>query len=101
MSSRTGQSHIGMALRLATSTEARSRRRETLLSALNMRGVSSAMLTADQWLSIAKKDADALTAQRDEAERHPRVEPGAKLADEPGAQHELLARDVGFGRRFR
>ena len=63
------QSHIGMALRLATSTEARSRRRETLLSALNMRGVSSAMLTADQWLSIAKKDADALTAQRDEAER--------------------------------
>lgn len=63
------QSHIGMALRLATSSEARSRRRETLLSALNLRGVSSAMLTADQWLGIAKKDADALTTLRDEFER--------------------------------
>ena len=63
------QSHIGMALRLATSTEARSRRRETLLSALNLRGVSSAMFAADQWLSIAKKDADALTVLRDSEER--------------------------------
>ena len=63
------QSHIGMALRLATSTEARSRRRETLLSALNLRGVSSAMFAADQWSSIAKKDADALTLERDEAEK--------------------------------
>jgi DNA polymerase-3 subunit delta' len=63
------QSHIGMALRLATSTEARSRRRETLLSALNLKGVSSAMFAADQWSSIAKKDADALTVERDEAEK--------------------------------
>jgi len=63
------QSHIGMALRLATSSEARSRRRETLLSALNLRGVSSAMFAADQWLSIAKKDADALTIERDAEER--------------------------------
>ncbi|MEN9715867.1 MAG: hypothetical protein RJA35_1334 [Actinomycetota bacterium] len=63
------QSHIGMALRLATSTEARSRRRETLLSALNMRGVSSAMMTAGQWVSIATKDAEALTLLRDAEER--------------------------------
>lgn len=63
------QCHIGMARRLATSTEARSRRRETLLSALNMRGISSAMFTADQWLDIAKKGADALTAQRDAEEK--------------------------------
>ena len=63
------QSHIGMALRLATSTEARSRRRETLLSALNISGVSSAMMAADQWTNIAKKDADALTILRDAEER--------------------------------
>jgi len=63
------QSHIGMARRLATSTEARSRRRETLLAALNLRGVSSAMFVADQWASIAKKDADALTLLRDNEER--------------------------------
>lgn len=63
------QSHIGMALRLATSTEARSRRRETLLSALNINGVSSAMMAADQWTNIAKKDADALTIMRDAEER--------------------------------
>ena len=63
------QSHIGMALRLATSSEARSRRRETLLSALNIRGVSSAMLAADQWANIAKKDAEALTELRDAEER--------------------------------
>jgi DNA polymerase-3 subunit delta' len=63
------QSHIGMALRLATSSEARSRRRETLLAALNLRGVASAMFVAEQWLSIAKKDADALTIERDELER--------------------------------
>ena len=63
------QSHIGMALRLATSTEARSRRRETLLTALNLRGVSSAMMAAGQWASIAQKDADALTLQRDAEEK--------------------------------
>lgn len=63
------QSHIGMALRLATSTEARSRRRETLMTALNLRGVSSAMMAAGQWLSIAQKDADALTIERDAQEK--------------------------------
>lgn len=63
------QSHIGMALRLATSTEARSRRRETLTTALNLRGVASAILAASQWVSIAQKDADALTIQRDAEEK--------------------------------
>jgi len=63
------QSHIGMAMRLATSTEARSRRRETLMTALNLRGVSSAMMAAGQWLSIAQKDADALTLERDAHEK--------------------------------
>jgi DNA polymerase-3 subunit delta' len=63
------QSHIGMARRLATSSEARSRRRETLMAALNITGVTSAVLTAERWLEIAKKDAEALTAERDDEEK--------------------------------
>lgn len=63
------QSHIGMARRLATSHEARSRRRESLLAALNITGVPSAVNTAEQWLEVARKDAELLTAQRDEQER--------------------------------
>ncbi|WP_296630580.1 DNA polymerase III subunit delta' [Rhodoluna sp.] len=63
------QSHIGMARRLATSSEARSRRRETLMAALNITGVTSAVMTAERWLEIAKKDAEALTAERDDEEK--------------------------------
>ncbi len=63
------QSHIGMARRLATSNDARSRRRETLLAAANIVGVTSAVQTAERWLDIAKKDADALTAERDQDEK--------------------------------
>jgi DNA polymerase-3 subunit delta' len=63
------QSHIGMARRLATSHEARSRRRETLLAALAINGVTSAVNTAERWLDIAKKDAEALTTERDLEER--------------------------------
>lgn len=63
------QSHIGMARRLATSSEARSRRRETLMAAMSIRSVTQAVNTADRWLDIAKKDAEALTEERDHAER--------------------------------
>lgn len=63
------QSHIGMARRLATSHEARSRRRESLLAALNITSVPSAINTAEQWLEVARKDAELLTTQRDEQER--------------------------------
>lgn len=63
------QSHIGMARRLATSSEARSRRRETLMSALAITGVTSAVNTAERWLDIAKKDAEALTTEKDEEEK--------------------------------
>lgn len=63
------QSHIGMAKRLATSSEARSRRRETLMAALAINGVTSAVNTAERWLDIAKKDAEALTTERDEEEK--------------------------------
>jgi DNA polymerase-3 subunit delta' len=63
------QCHIGMARRLATSPEARSRRTETLKIALNITGVGSAVSAAERWLDIAKKDAEALSTERDEEEK--------------------------------
>lgn len=63
------QSHIGMARRLATSSDARSRRREYLIAALGINNVSDAVKTADKWLELAKKDALALSKERDEEER--------------------------------
>jgi DNA polymerase-3 subunit delta' len=63
------QCHIGMARRLATSSEARSRRRETLMVALAIDSVTSAVNAAQRWLDIAKKDADALTEERDSQEK--------------------------------
>lgn len=63
------QGHIGMALRLATSTAARARRKETLVAALQVDSIPKAMSTAERWLELAKKDADALTLERDGQER--------------------------------
>jgi DNA polymerase-3 subunit delta' len=63
------QSHIGMARRLATSVDARGRRRDTLVAALAIDSISNAMFTADRWLDLARRDADALTTERDEEER--------------------------------
>lgn len=63
------QSHIGMARRLGTSVEARGRRKDTLTAALAIDSISGAMFTADRWLDLAKKDADALTIERDADER--------------------------------
>lgn len=63
------QSHVGMARRLAESPDARGRRRDTLQSALNIKGLSTALFTAERWLNIASKDAEALTAERDAEER--------------------------------
>ena len=63
------QSHIGMARRLATSHDARSRRRESLLAALHINNVTAAVNASAQWLEVAKKDADALTEERDAAEK--------------------------------
>ena len=63
------QSHIGMARRLATSKEARDRRHEYLQAALSIFNVTDAVRTSDTWLDLAKKDALALTKERDEEER--------------------------------
>jgi DNA polymerase-3 subunit delta' len=58
-----------MALRLATSTDARARRKETLVAALQIDSIPKAMSTAERWLELAKKDADALTLEKDGEER--------------------------------
>lgn len=63
------QSHIGMARRLATSADARGRRKDTLVAALEIESVGNAMFTAERWLDLAKRDADALTTERDALER--------------------------------
>lgn len=63
------QSHIGMARRLATSADARGRRKDTLVAALAIDSVSNAMFTAERWIELARRDADALTTERNGAER--------------------------------
>jgi DNA polymerase-3 subunit delta' len=63
------QGHIGMALRLATSTDARARRKETLIAAMQIDSIPKAMFTAERWLELARKDAEALTAEKDSEER--------------------------------
>lgn len=62
------QSHIGMARRLAQSSEARSRRAETIRLALSIGNLSQAMKVAEQFLGIAKSDAEAIAAERDRLE---------------------------------
>ncbi|GLU89385.1 DNA polymerase III subunit delta' [Agromyces sp. NBRC 114283] len=66
---REAQSHIGMAHRLATNEEARSRRAETLRLALGVRSAATAVMTASRLLEIAGDDAKAITELRDQEER--------------------------------
>jgi DNA polymerase-3 subunit delta' len=68
-SARHAQSHIGMARRLATSTEARERRARSLELVLGIRGVSDAVNAAAEIVSLATDDAKAYTESRDESER--------------------------------
>ena len=63
------QSHIGMARRLATSSDARNRRRDVLKAAMAITNVTLAVKTSERWLELAQKDADALTSERDEVEK--------------------------------
>ncbi|MDO9395862.1 MAG: DNA polymerase III subunit delta' [Herbiconiux sp.] len=66
---RESQSHIGMAHRLATSEEARHRRDETIELALGVASVGDAVRGAARLLEIAGADAQAITEERDAAER--------------------------------
>ena len=68
-SARHAQRHIGMAQRLATDADARTRRDTTVRAALEVRSVSDAVEAAGRIVAIATEDAKALTADRDVAER--------------------------------
>ncbi|HEY8588815.1 MAG TPA: DNA polymerase III subunit delta' [Naasia sp.] len=81
---RESQSHIGMAHRLATDAEARSRRAETLNLVLGLRSVPQAVLGAARLVEIAGEDAKAISEQRDAEERAATlrslgVEPGGPI----------------------
>ncbi len=66
---REAQSHIGMAHRLATNEDARTRRERTLETALGIRTVSDAVIAAAALLEMAADDARAITEERDAEER--------------------------------
>jgi DNA polymerase-3 subunit delta' len=66
---RQAQSHIGMAQRLATSEDARHRRRRTLESVLAVQTVGDAVSAAAQLMAVADEDAKAITEERDAEER--------------------------------
>ena len=62
------QSHIGMARRLALSADVRQRRHDYLQAAMSINNVTHAVRASEKWLDLAKKDALALTKERDEEE---------------------------------
>ncbi|KAA9131154.1 DNA polymerase III subunit delta' [Microbacterium caowuchunii] len=68
-SARHAQRHIGMAQRLATDADARTRRDATLRAVLAVRSVGDAVEAAARIVQAATEDAKALTLERDEAER--------------------------------
>ncbi|GAA4754381.1 DNA polymerase III subunit delta' [Amnibacterium soli] len=76
------QSHIGMAHRLATDPEARSRREDSIRLVLETDTVPRAVRGAARLLEIAKADSTALTQDREEAERSKAL---ASMGVEPGA----------------
>jgi DNA polymerase-3 subunit delta' len=66
---RESQSHIGMARRLTKSFDARSRRDESLEIALEVSDLGKAMIAAERWLELAKKDGESLAAEEAEQEK--------------------------------
>lgn len=95
---REAQSHIGMAHRLATNSDARQRRARTLDLALGIRSVSGAVMAAATLVELAKADAVAITEQRDAEERESTlrslgVEPGGTIPPALRAQLKGLDED--------
>ncbi len=95
---REAQSHIGMAHRLATNEQARTRRERTLDAALGVRTVSDAVLAAAALLEAAAEDAKAITEERDAEERASAlrslgVEPGGTIPPALRAQLKSLEED--------
>ena len=69
IAARQAQNHVGMARRLALSQEARARRSETLREIIGISNLSRAMVAAEHLLSVAKRDAQSLSEERDAKER--------------------------------
>ena len=95
---REAQSHIGMAHRLATNAEARTRRARTLELALGIRSVSGAVLAAAELLEVAGADAKAITEERDAEERESTlrslgIEPGGTIPPALRSQLKNLEED--------
>ena len=102
VAAREAQSHIGMAHRLATNTDARRRRARTLEVALGIRTVGQAVIAAAELLQLAGDDAKAITAERDEEERVQAlrslgIEPGGTVP--PALRAQLKALDEDQKRR--
>ncbi|ROS52909.1 DNA polymerase III subunit delta' [Frigoribacterium sp. PhB24] len=102
VAAREAQSHIGMARRLALDTSARSRRRQTLETALAIRSVSDAVISAATLLAVAGDDAKAITEERDAEERAGAlrslgVEPGGTVP--PALRSQLRALEDDQKRR--
>lgn len=99
---REAQSHIGMAHRLATNEQARSRREQTLQTALGIRTVSDAVIAATKLLEVAADDAKSITEERDAEERDSAlrslgVEPGGTIP--PALRSQLKALEDDQKRR--
>jgi DNA polymerase-3 subunit delta' len=95
---REAQSHIGMAHRLATNTDARDRRARTLDLALGIRTVSDAVIGAAELLEVAKADAEAITVEREAEERDAAlrslgIEPGGTIPAALRSQLKNLEED--------
>lgn len=95
---REAQSHIGMALRLATDAAARQRRERTVELALAIRDAGDAVRTAAELLELAKADAESYGAQQDEAERDSLlrslgIEPGGTIPPQLRSQVRQLEED--------
>jgi DNA polymerase-3 subunit delta' len=95
---RQAQSHIGMAQRLATSADARDRRRRTLDTVLKIRSVGDAVLAAAELMAVADEDAKSITQERDAEERDAAlrslgVEPGGTVPPALRSQLRVLEED--------
>jgi len=102
VAAREAQSHIGMAHRLATNSEARDRRRRTIEVALGIHSVSDAVQGAATLLELARQDAEAITLERDAEERDSAmrslgIEPGGTVP--PALRAQLRALDDDQKRR--
>jgi DNA polymerase-3 subunit delta' len=95
---REAQSHIGMAHRLATNDDARTRRARTLEIALGIRSVSDAVVAAAGLVAVATDDAKAITLEKDAEERDGAlrslgIEPGGTIPPALRAQLKNLEED--------